>query len=343
MNIDFEKESLYPIRYDKKGKKFNPSKEAIPVEDLNDFIQEEMEKINGVFFFIKRRYKNKLKRQLILNNLNALINLFNTLTLERKDHFSLKTSEVYGRITYFMEEIIITLCDKMIPLVSIFKNKLYYSEDDLRNEFVNGLKHTINHRSISKDKIDKSLYSGLFYAEFLFPIVIDRMARYFIIKGERKMEKRNSVNDKFSDIKIYPYILEDDKLVKSDKEYTIGNITNNIINDMLNTIYTEENMEKLPMDILTEKESEIVTKNANLIIEKFNEMFSGRYHIEEIKDDLEEGLKGALLVVNSNKEFYDELKVKFFKESFVSYYNKKAFKHVSVSILDTLVNEIDKL
>lgn len=158
-----------------------------------------------------------------------------------------------------------------------------------------------------------------------------------------KSEKRNKVNDKFSDIKIYPYILEDDNLVKSDKEYTIGNITKNVINDILNTIYTEENMEKLPMKFLTEKESEIVTRNANLIIEKFNETFSGRYHIEEIKDDLEKGLKGALLVVNSNKEFYDELKVKFFKEAFVSHCNKKVIKHISISILDTLVSEIDKL
>jgi len=157
------------------------------------------------------------------------------------------------------------------------------------------------------------------------------------------MKKGNSVNNKFSDIKLYPFVFEDDKLVKSNKEYTISDITKNVINDILNTIYSEENMEKLSMKFLTEKESEIVTKNANIIIEKFNEMFSGRYHIEEIKDDLEEGLKGALLVVNSNKEFYDELKVKFFKEAFTSYYNKKVIKHISVSILDALVSEIDKL
>lgn len=181
MNIDFEKEVIYPIRYDKKSKKFILSKEPIPVEDLNDFIREEMEKINGIFFFIRRRNKDNLKRQLILNNLNTLINLFNTLTLEREDHFSLKISEVYGRVTFFMEEIIITLCDKIIPLISIFKNKLYYSEDDLRNEFVNGLKHTINRRSISREKLSNSIYSDLSYAEFLFPIVIRMMTKYFTV------------------------------------------------------------------------------------------------------------------------------------------------------------------
>jgi len=189
MNIDFEKEMIRPIRYDKKGKKFIPNENPIMVEEIDDFVQKEMDKINGIFFFIRRRNKDNLKRQLILNNLNILINLFNTLTLEREDHFSLKASEVYGRITFFMEEIIITLCDKIIPLISIFKHKLYYSEDDLRNEFVNGLKHTINHRSISRDQMLNSIYSDLLYAEFLFPIVIRMMTKYFIIKGEKKNEK----------------------------------------------------------------------------------------------------------------------------------------------------------
>lgn len=184
MNIDFEKEMIRPIRYDKKSKKFILSKEPIMVEEINDFVQKEMEKINGIFFFIRKRNKDNLKRQLILNNLNILINLFNILTLENKDHFSLKASEVYGRVTFFMEEIIITLCDKTIPLISIFKNKLYYSEDDLRNEFVNGLKHTINHRSISRDQMLNSIYSDLLYAEFLFPIVIRMMTKYFIVTGK---------------------------------------------------------------------------------------------------------------------------------------------------------------
>ena len=181
MNIDFEKEMIKPIRYDKKSKKFILNEEPIMIEILDDFIQKEMEKINGIFFFIRRRAKDKLKRQLILNNLNILINLFNVLTIESEDHFLLKTSEVYGRITFFMEEIIITLCDKMIPLISIFKNKLYYSEDDLRNEFVNGLKHTINHRSISREQMSDSLYTDLLYAEFLFPIVIRMMTKYFTV------------------------------------------------------------------------------------------------------------------------------------------------------------------
>lgn len=189
MNIDFEKEMVKPIRYDKKSKKFILSKEPIPVENLNDFIQKEMEKINGVFFFIRRRYKDNLKRQLILNNLNALINLFNTLMIEREDHFSLKTSEVYGRVTFFMEDIILTICDKMIPNY-IFKEKLYFSKDNLRDEYVNVLKHTINHRSISREQMSDSLYTDLSYAEFLFPIVISRMARYFIIKRRKKNGKK---------------------------------------------------------------------------------------------------------------------------------------------------------
>ena len=139
-----------------------------------------MKRIDKIFF-MRRRTKENLKRQLILNNLNALIDLFNS---EAK--FTLKKSDSFGRVTYFMEDIIITLYDKynkIYPLIPFFNNKLYSSKEKLRGKFVNTVKHTINHRDISVENMSDSFYShsSLFYAEFLLPIVILRMARYFIV------------------------------------------------------------------------------------------------------------------------------------------------------------------
>lgn len=178
MSIDFENKVLYPVRYNKKTKKFIPNERLIFVRNMNDFIQEEMKRI-GKIFFMRRRTKENLKRQLILNNLNALIDLFNS---EAK--FTLKKSDSFGRVTYFMEDIIITLYDKynkIYPLIPFFNNKLYSSKEKLRGKFVNILKHTINHRNISIGEMSDSLYGSLLYAEFLLPIVILRMARYFIV------------------------------------------------------------------------------------------------------------------------------------------------------------------
>ena len=178
MSIDFENEVLYPVRYNKKTKKFIPNERLIFVRNMNHFIQEEMKRIDKIFF-MRRRTKENLKRQLILNNLNALIDLFNS---EAK--FTLKKSDSFGRVTYFMEDIIITLYDKynkIYPLIPFFNNKLYSSKEKLRGKFVNILKHTINHRNISIGEMSDSLYGSLLYAEFLLPIVILRMARYFIV------------------------------------------------------------------------------------------------------------------------------------------------------------------
>lgn len=180
MSIDFENKVLYPVRYNKKTKEFIPNERLIFVRNTNDFIQEEMKRIDKIFF-MRRRTKENLKRQLILNNLNALIDLFNS---EAK--FTLKKSDSFGRVTYFMEDIIITLYDKynkIYPLIPFFNNKLYSSKEKLRGKFVNILKHTINHRNISVENMSDSFYShsSLLYAEFLLPIVILRMARYFIV------------------------------------------------------------------------------------------------------------------------------------------------------------------
>ena len=178
MSIDFENEVLYPVRYNKKTKKFIPNERLIFVRNMNHFIQEEMKRIDNIFF-MRRSTKENLKRQLILNNLNALIDLFNS---EAK--FTLKKSDSFGRVTYFMEDIIITLYDKynkIYPLIPFFNNKLYSSKEKLRGKFVNILKHTINHRNISIGEMSDSLYGSLLYAEFLLPIVILRMARYFIV------------------------------------------------------------------------------------------------------------------------------------------------------------------
>ena len=182
MSIDFENKVLYPVRYNKKTKEFIPNERLILVRNINDFIQEEMKKIDKIFF-MRRRTKEKLKRQLILNNLNTLIDLFNDITMKGKRKFLLKKSVLYGRVTYFMEDIIISLCNEMLPLISVFKHKLYLKTEELRSEFVNTVKHTINHRNISVENMSDSFYShsSLFYAEFLLPIVILRMARYFIV------------------------------------------------------------------------------------------------------------------------------------------------------------------
>lgn len=182
MNVEFENKVLYPVRYDKKKRDFVPNERLIFVRNTNDFVQKEIENIDKIIF-MRRRTKEKLKRQLILNNLNAVIDLFNDITMKGKRKFLLKKSVVYGRITYFMEDIIISLCNEMLPFISVFKHKLYLKVDELRSEFVNTVKHTINHRDISVENMSDSFYShsSLFYAEFLLPIVILRMTRYFIV------------------------------------------------------------------------------------------------------------------------------------------------------------------
>ena len=90
-------------------------------------------------------------------------------------------------------------------------------------------------------------------------------------------------------------------------------------------------------------ETELITKNINLIIEKFNEAFKDKYHIEEVKDNLDEGLKNAFTVVTSNENLYDDLKVIKYKENLTTLMKTGVFIHLSASMLYELVKEIDKL
>lgn len=160
-----------------------------------------------------------------------------------------------------------------------------------------------------------------------------------IVKLRARDSKGNT--ERFSDIKINPYIIENNEVIKSEKSYSIRKTTGRVINDSLFKLYTGGNIIKLGEDI--KEETDLITKNANLIIEKFNEEFKDKYHIEEIKDDLEKGLKDAFVVVTSKEKVYDELKVKLYKEHMESLIKKGVFKPLSASLLYELVKEIDKL
>lgn len=90
-----------------------------------------------------------------------------------------------------------------------------------------------------------------------------------IVKLRVRDSKRKS--DRFSDIKINPYIIENNEVIKSEKSYSIRKTTGRVINDSLNKLYTGGNIIKLGEDI--KEETDLITKNANLIIEKFNEKY----------------------------------------------------------------------
>lgn len=160
-----------------------------------------------------------------------------------------------------------------------------------------------------------------------------------IVKLRARDSKGNT--ERFSDIKINPYIIENNEVIKSEKSYSIRKTTGRVINDSLFKLYTGGNIIKLGEDI--KEETDLITKNANLIIEKFNEKFKDKYHMEEIKDDLEKGFKDAFVVVTSKEKVYDELKVKLYKEHMESLIKKGVFKPLTASLLYELVKEIDKL
>lgn len=160
-----------------------------------------------------------------------------------------------------------------------------------------------------------------------------------IVKLRVRDSKGNT--ERFSDIKINPYIIENNEVIKSERSYSIKKTTERVINDSLFKLYTGGNIIKLGEDI--KEETDLITKNANLIIEKFNEEFKDKYHIEEIKDDLEKGFKDAFVVVTSKENLYDELKVKLYKEHMKSFIKTGVLKYLSSALLYELVKEIDKL
>lgn len=49
---------------------------------------------------------------------------------------------------------------------------------------------------------------------------------------------REGKSDRFSDIKINPYIIENNEVIKSEKSYSIRKTTGRVINDSLNKLYT---------------------------------------------------------------------------------------------------------
>lgn len=158
-----------------------------------------------------------------------------------------------------------------------------------------------------------------------------------------KLRAREGKSDRFSDIKINPYIIENNEVIKSEKSYSIRKTTGRVINDSFDKLYTGDNIVKLGEETIIEIESDLITKNANLIIEKFNEEFKDRYHMEEIKDDLEKGFKDGFIAVTSKENLYDELKVKLYKEHMKSFIKTGVLKYLSSALLYELVKEIDKL
>lgn len=162
-----------------------------------------------------------------------------------------------------------------------------------------------------------------------------------IVKLKPKGREENL--NRFGDIKINPYIIENDEVIKSDISYSIRKVTKNIIGNSLDKIYTQDNIAKKGEEPIIAMETELITKNINLIIEKFNEVFKDKYHIEEVKDNLDEGLKNAFTVVTSNENLYDDLKVIKYKENLTTLMKTGVFIHLSASMLYELVKEIDKL
>ena len=162
-----------------------------------------------------------------------------------------------------------------------------------------------------------------------------------IVKLKPKGREENL--NRFSDIKINPYIIENDEVIKSDISYSIRKVTKTIIGNSLDKIYTQDNIAKKGEEPIIAIETELITKNINLIIEKFNEVFKDKYHIEEVKDNLDEDLKNAFTVVTSNENLYDDLKVIKYKENLTTLMKTGVFVHLSASMLYELVKEIDKL
>lgn len=158
-----------------------------------------------------------------------------------------------------------------------------------------------------------------------------------------KPKGREESLNRFSDIKINPYIIENDEVIKSDISYSIRKVTKTIIGNSLDKIYTQDNIANKGEEPIITMETELITKNINLIIEKFNEVFKDKYHIEEVKDNLDEGIKNAFTAVTSNENLYDELKVDKYKENLTTLMKTGVFVHLSASILYELVKEIDKL
>lgn len=162
-----------------------------------------------------------------------------------------------------------------------------------------------------------------------------------IVKLKPKGREENL--NRFSDIKINPYIIENDEVIKSDTSCSIRKVTKTIIGNSLDKIYTQDNISKKGEEPIITMETELITKNINLIIEKFNELFKDKYHIEEVKDNLDEGLKNAFTIVTSNENLYDDLKVIKYKENLTTLMKTGVFIHLSASMLYELVKEIDKL
>ena len=162
-----------------------------------------------------------------------------------------------------------------------------------------------------------------------------------IVKLKPKGREENL--NRFSDIKINPYIIENDEVIESDTSYSIRKVTKSIIGNSLDKIYTQDNIAKKGEEPIIAMETELITKNINLIIEKFNELFKDKYHIEEVKDNLDEGLKNAFTVVTSNENLYDDLKVIKYKENLTTLMKTGVFIHLSASMIYELVKEIDKL
>ena len=158
----------------------------------------------------------------------------------------------------------------------------------------------------------------------------------------RVRDKEENLN-RFSDIKINPYIIENDEVINSNTSYSIRKVTKTIIGNSLDKIYTQDNIAKKGEEPVIAMETELITKNINLIIEKINEVFKDKYHIEEVKDNLDEGLKNAFTVVTSNENLYDDLKVIKYKENLTILMKTGVFIHLSASMLYELVKEIDKL
>ena len=162
-----------------------------------------------------------------------------------------------------------------------------------------------------------------------------------IVKLNPRNKEENS--NRFSDIKINPYIIENDEVIKSEISYSIRKVTKTIIGNSLDKIYTQDNIANKGEEPIIAMETELITKNINLIIEKFNEVFKDKYHIDEVKDNLDEGIKNAFTAITSNENLYDDLKVDKYKENLTILMKKGVFIHLSASILYELVKEIDKL
>lgn len=163
INENFSKEVLHPYCYKKESRTIERCESGIEVKDLYPFVLTEFEKIDRTWF-MRNKTKKSIKIGLIKRNLNLLLCEFNYYGCMSKISTSFKEIAKEESFKEFMEETILKVSDKCIPLDSIFKYKYYMSDESMKEAYL-----------IANKGFKKGEY---LYEEFLFKILTDLLCRY---------------------------------------------------------------------------------------------------------------------------------------------------------------------